>query len=331
MQQQPEGVTTVLEAQRHLKQAMPAMIAAAEKILASQAEEKLLLQAVEAKVVGLQTLARLGDATAEAQIKSFAEALKREKRANVAAAGLNQLLLARARLAASAGDLEAVKQVVADLKDAARGGITAQHMGLAGALAGYFDQVGEAKASADAYRTFSELAAKSSDPAVVDQGLKFAGILRRLTLVGNSMDLEGTTLDGKPLDWAKYKGKVVLVDFWATWCGPCVAELPNVKDNYEKYHDRGFEVLGISLDDDRQAVERFVDARDIPWPTLFSDDPKRTGWEHPMAVQYGIMSIPAPILLNQQGKVVTLDAYGERLGELLEELLPEKEKVSKSD
>ncbi|MBI3462950.1 MAG: redoxin family protein [Planctomycetes bacterium] len=321
VQQRPEKLS-VLESQQHAKKAIPAMIAAADKILASQADEGILLQAVTAKVAALQGLAALGDATADAQIKAFADALQKEKRRAVAVEGLQQLLLARARIAASTRDMEGVKKVVADLKDAAQAGATPGHIALAAALGNYFDQTGESKAAEDLYRTFSELAAKSADPAVVEQGLSLAGVLRRMTLVGNAMNIEGTTLDGKPLDWSKYKGKVVLVDFWATWCGPCVAEIPNVKEQYEKYHDRGFDVLAISLDHYRQAVERFMDSQGIPWITLYHD-----GGQHPMAVHYGIMAIPAAILVNQEGKVVTLEARGEALAAELAKLLgPAEEK-----
>jgi thiol-disulfide isomerase/thioredoxin len=89
-------------------------------------------------------------------------------------------------------------------------------------------------------------------------------------------------LDGSQLDWKSYRGKVVLVDFWATWCGPCRAEVPNVMKMYRDYHDKGFEVLGISLDDRREQAESYIKQEEIPWPTMFSDKSSERGWRHPM-------------------------------------------------
>ena len=150
-------------------------------------------------------------------------------------------------------------------------------------------------------------------------GESFAGTLRRLSLPGHPMEIKGTLLNGKPFDQKTLAGKVVLVDFWATWCGPCVAEIPNVLEQYEKYHDKGFEVVGISLDEDREALEKFVTDQKIPWPILY-EKPEGEGWRHPLSTFYGISGIPTVILIGRDGNVITLNARGEKLGEQLDKL-----------
>ena len=111
----------------------------------------------------------------------------------------------------------------------------------------------------------------------------------------------------------------MLVDFWATWCGPCIAEMPNVLAAYEKYHDKGFEVVGVSLDTDRDALETFLKEKEIPWTILY-EEPQGQGWQHPLASYYGITGIPTVILVGRNGKVVTMDVRGEKLGEELGKL-----------
>jgi thiol-disulfide isomerase/thioredoxin len=124
-------------------------------------------------------------------------------------------------------------------------------------------------------------------------------------------------LDGKSLDLASFKGKIVLVDFWATWCGPCVRELPNVIAAYEKYHAKGFEIVGISLDQDKTKLTDFLKERKMTWAQYFDGQ----GWENKLSQKYGISSIPATFLLDKDGNIIAKDLRGPALDEKLSSLL----------
>ena len=113
------------------------------------------------------------------------------------------------------------------------------------------------------------------------------------------------------------KGRCVLIDFWASWCGPCRAEMPNVVACYEKYHDRGFDIIGISFDQNKNAWLKAIESLNMPWIHL-SD---LQGWKSLGAQTYGIRSIPASILLDGDGKIVDVDLRGEMLGAKLAQLL----------
>ncbi len=126
-------------------------------------------------------------------------------------------------------------------------------------------------------------------------------------------------LDGKPLSLAAHKGKVVLVDFWATWCGPCVAELPNVLAAYEKYHGKGFEIVGISLDKEKDALTTFIADKKMTWQQYFDGQ----GWENKLSQEFGISSIPATFLLDKEGMIVAKDLRGDELEKELAKLLNE--------
>ncbi len=178
-----------------------------------------------------------------------------------------------------------------------------------------------ASAAIRAYRELSALLNRSNDDAIVAQGKKFAGVARRLGLVGHHMKIAGAMVDGEPFDPSALEGKVVLVDFWATWCGPCRKELPNVKRNYARFHSRGFEVVGVSLDTDADALRDFLGKEQIRWPVLVGQEETGAGWDMPLAVYYGVVSVPTAILIDQRGQVVSLNARGPELTRRLEELL----------
>ena len=120
-------------------------------------------------------------------------------------------------------------------------------------------------------------------------------------------------LKGNPISLAEYRGKVVLLDFWAVWCGPCLGEIPRIKAVYEKYHDKGFDVIGVSLDEDAAVLREFITEQEIPWRQIF-DGQK---WAGHLVQQYGVRGIPAPFLIDRKGKVISVKARGHLLSELV--------------
>ena len=146
------------------------------------------------------------------------------------------------------------------------------------------------------------------------------GAARRIRLPGNFMKVHGRTAEGEKFDWSSYRGKFVLVDFWASWCGPCRREIPNMKAQLSNY-ESDFAIVGINLDTKKSSYDQYVEKESLTWTNIMSDVPEEMGWDNPLATEYGIMSIPTAILVDREGKVISMNARGEELNRLLEEHL----------
>ena len=317
------------EMMAHQRKVARTVMTAAEQLSAKKLSDEDALQSIYLKLQALRILVELDEPQADELLAKAIEAAQKDKRPDVQALGMKFTVESGFAQWSTWDETERAALIDKIIDYVTSREPDGSQVNLVMTIVDFLgDMNGEKYALQLMEKTMPHFQT-SENPQIQQALTSLKGVERRLKLPGNEIELSGTMLDGSELDWSAYRGKVVLVDFWATWCGPCRAEVPNVLNMYKAYHDKGFDVLGISLDEKAKQAESYIEQTKIPWPTMFSKDPEARVWQNPMAVRYGINGIPRAILVDRDGKVVNMNARGETLEKELRRLLGEPLAVKK--
>jgi thiol-disulfide isomerase/thioredoxin len=296
-----------------------AVIDAADRILAAKPEDYMRSAALVCKLETLHETAVWGDDAADQQLIALTREHLGSPLAKVAKAAAFYDLERQALDAESLTPEESSELLEKLNAFFAENRLGKPHLRMASATVAIINRLPDDETALTAYKAVGDLWAKSSDLELKRYGQKIAKGPKGgqpVEWAGKTMDLAGLTVAGDEFDWDAYRGKVVLVDFWATWCGPCRAALPGLLEVYAEYREQGFEVVGVSVDRDADALAEFVEQQQIPWPNIADVSGEMANSE-----KYQIRAIPATFLVGADGKIIATGLHGAALRAKLTALL----------
>jgi thiol-disulfide isomerase/thioredoxin len=208
--------------------------------------------------------------------------------------------------------------------------LDARHYRIVSATVHAINQLKDDAEATKRLKELGDLFAASKDPVLSRYGKKLSETGSpegsENQWVGKPMQLAGDTADGAKFDIQQYQGKVVLVDFWATWCGPCRASMPDLKELYEKYHGQGFDIVGVNLDGTPADLSYFLDKEKLPWVNLVGEE-KDGQLQFPLAEKYGVQAIPTTFLVSKDGNIAAYNLRGQELTKQVEMLLLDRKEA----
>ncbi len=309
------------EEKRLMKAVLKHINAAADFILADpEVAQETALKAVQHKMQALGILARTGETAAAIQAVELAKQLQRDKRPLLAREGKLIELSSRLREIPKMNQQQ-VNTFIGELIEIfSSSPLTKREIKIAQVTAQIFEQTGKLDSAQLVLQKTARLLEQSSNKQWKQIADQFKATARRYALPGHPMKLSGRTLKGKTIDIENYKGKVVLVQFWASWCTYCLQEMPHLLKLYHTYHEDGFEVIGVNLDNSAERARKIIEDAQLPWPQIFSTETEAMGMKNPLATYYGISTLPQSILIDRKGNVIRLQARGKILNRELERL-----------
>ncbi len=285
------------------------IVEAAQRILNADTKEKYRVIAALAVFDALRAKA-WDDEEADQALMEFAEQMKNETAEKIVAEVKFCKIERKALDAAVKQEQQDATALLAELETYYSSvPLNNRYLRMADSTVKVINQIPDPAEREKYFQTFGKLFAKSSERDLASYGRKLAADDSgpASPLVGQPMELAGTNELGGPFDWASYRGKVVVVDFWTTWCGPCRREMPKLAVLRSALADQPFDVVGVSLDEDLEALAEYLEENKLPWTTL-SGEPA-----HAAGQKYGIRAFPTMALVDKQGTVVAV-AHG--IGEL---------------
>ena len=298
-----------------------AVLNASKRLLAMDASDRFHIIAAETACAVLHEQAGLGNDKMDELLASFVESLKEDERDKIKTlVRFHQM----ERRMLNVDDLEwgEISGILNDTHDyLANETLQKKHLRIAVAVVHAINQSDEFKVRAEQYQRFGKLFTGSESKRLANYG---KSIIKAASsgpgtseLVGKDMEIAGLTDFGQPIEWKSYRGKVVLVDFWATWCGPCRAEIPNIKAIHKELGRDVFDVVAINLDREEDALATFLKNNPLPWTNVIGKDATS------VAEKYSIAALPTMMAIGPDGKILAVAHRVEELKPVISKAIKE--------